>query len=148
VITADQVEDLHPGDVVEIVRGDHPQVSVRGPLSSGPAGELWLGDLNVAIASGGYDDRRTHWAKHPASRLTVIARIPRPIYVNYNRTAPVPGDVVRDADDPDNPKVWMSALDAEGDQCWVDVERIAPREKMPARLRLLVDGETGLQVVE
>ena len=66
------------------------------------------------------------------------------LYVNHDRTEPVPGDVVRDADNPE----WNGWLYLRSDNGrWLDSSRGEWFEKaMPTRLRLLVDGETG-QVV-
>lgn len=145
MITREQVADLRPGDVVEVAADHWPSGSVwRGPVYEA------LGDLRVAGGLVRYDDgeplRGAEWT------LTVVSRAPRPLYVNHDRTEPVPGDVVRDADsdlDVDR-RVWL--CDPAGDW-WTGAEdtvRMAGSPTFeigfPERLWLLVDGETG-QVV-
>ena len=72
--------------------------------------------------------------------LTVVSRVPR-LYVNHDRAVPVPGDVVR-SDGVGDRRVWF--LNSLG---WQSLGGTTARyHELPARLRLLVDGETG-QVV-
>jgi hypothetical protein len=145
VITREQVADLREGDVVEVAHEDWPEGTVvRGPL--------WLMDgetLQVARIVV------RHWdGRHPFDTglsLTVISRAPRPLYVNHPRTEPVAGDVVRDADSNDPLALFIYVPDPgeAADDPWpwlcTDADWKA-RRGLPARLRLLVDGETG-QVV-
>lgn len=146
MITREDVRDLRAGDVVELRFASGS--TIRGPLESfGPrAPGLWIVDtgLTVRAPHGGpglFPD---------AATLTVISRAPRPLYVNHSRTTPVPGDVVRDADDDGNRQTWQH--DGNPDSWWQPGPYGSPqrkrllREALPHRLRLLVDGETG-QVV-
>ena len=134
-ITREQVADLQPGDVVEIteiVQG-HAYIH-RGPVladSKERPGAVNFGDYWLRNASGAPGS----WIH----TLTVISRAPRPLYVNHPRTEPVAGDVVRDADSADTVTWGFS------DTSWYDnvTADYAYRDQMPARLRLLVDGETG-----
>jgi len=134
-ITREQVADLQPGDVVEVVHEDWPTGTVvRGPL--------WLMDgetLQVARIVV------RHWdGRHPydtALTLTVVSRAPRPLYVNHPRTEPVPGDVVRDADGDAwqfyRDEWWCASPDAcdEDDPTGYPIEYYRP-------LTLLWDGQT------
>ena len=66
------------------------------------------------------------------------------VYVNSDRTEPVPGDVARD-EDADGLLILLRVASEE----WIDqygVERTYVHLSPPRRIRLLVDGETG-QVV-
>lgn len=101
---------------------------------------VYEGDRPVATFHDAADARRCVEA--------VNAEPPTPpLYVNHPRTEPVPGDVVRNADVNcgDETRTWF--LDYVGH--W-RVTRAHKTElsgcNLPARLRLLVDGETG-QVV-
>jgi hypothetical protein len=142
MITREQVADLQPGDVVEVASEEWPAGTVvRGPL--------WMQDgetLQVA---------RTvvrHWDGHEpfdtGLTLTVVSRAPRPLYVDSDKTEPDPGDVVRDADDGRSLSAWLYGRSELGIMAWrgtvTGVWHL--RDILPARLRLLVDGETG-QVV-
>jgi hypothetical protein len=133
-ITREQVADLQPGDVVEMVASHWPEgTSWRGPLY-GSGGELRVAGGLVRYDNGDpMDDAR--WS------LTVVSRAPRPLYVNHPRTEPVPGDVVRE-DDPEGAATWL--MDSFG--TWQSKDSTCRPEHMEGRLRLLVDGETG-QVV-
>ena len=76
--------------------------------------------------------------------LTVVSRAPR-LYVNHERTEPVPGDVARVADDDGSESTWHF-LDGVGKE-WFDKRGYSyGLGELPDNLRLLVDGETG-QVV-
>jgi len=130
-ITREQVADLRPGDVVDLVTRERITVA-----------QVVDGEAYPYIGDGSAPELLS---------LTVISRAPRPLYVNHDRTEPVAGDVVRDADGGDG-RVWI--VDASGD-CWTPhagtvymkgatLDRLGIT--LPDRLRLLVDGETG-QVV-
>ena len=141
MITREELADLRPGDVVELTDTRYPGVVTSGPLRD-DAGELLLGAFTVRAFDG--------LPAHPRQRtLTVVSRAPRPLYVNHPRTEPVAGDVVRDADDDTgDQRTWM--LDAGGHvrtpwRCGF-IGGSYTRGDLPARLRLLVDGETGQAV--
>jgi hypothetical protein len=143
VITREQVADLQPGDVV----GYHDYYWPEGHTVTGA---LYARDEFLCLA--GQVIRFPHGEVTAGGRqggtLTVVSRAPRPLYVNSDRTEPVPGDVVRDADS-DDAMVWMfdaAATDKEAPWCPPVGDDYHDRSQMPARLRLLVDGETG-QVV-
>jgi hypothetical protein len=144
-ITREQVADLRPGDVVELRLDDWAKgAAIRGPLRSteqetlvlpipGGDGVYWVRGDNGHAFDGAH---RT---------LTVISRAPRPLYVNHHRTEPVPGDVVRDADSGHN-AVWLCGDPGDpGRLCWAQSGPPfwVSRDRLPDRLRLLVDGETG-----
>jgi hypothetical protein len=143
-ITREQVADLRPGDVVEISWGETEfsdvTRSIRGPLRRNSQGYLYVGALTVASPNGDVwgDDIRT---------LTVVSRAPRPLYVNHDRAEPVPGDVVRDADTEITKHTWVKNVDGFSNE-WLAVPGhvYVPRKQLPDRLRLLVDGETGMPV--
>jgi hypothetical protein len=142
-ITREQVADLREGDVVEYHRSDWPDgVVIRGPLHRSKSGGQWIGLATFAIR---FDDGDVNgFAFDKDTTLTVVSRAPRPLYVNHDRTEPVPGDVVRDADS-DDPATWHYLTWPGGP--WYDLRGNGkPREALPARLRLLVDGETGQAV--
>jgi hypothetical protein len=142
VIDREQVADLQPGDVVELTRDEWPAGSaVRGPLraSDGIENALYLLD-------GFFGVRNPQGEPYePNGTLTVVSRAPRPLYVNHPRTEPVQGDVVRDADS-DEPGIWVRARLDFGAPWYGSGTSARSRAELPARLRLLVDGETG-QVV-
>jgi hypothetical protein len=138
-ITREQVADLRPGDVVELRDERWPGVVTRGPVREGERGYLWLADVVVKDK-----DPSRQFAPHTAT-LTVVSRVPRPLYVNHDRTEVAKGDVVRDADEDDR-FTWFN--DGSSDNAWCSLQDMAVwgRGDMPTRLHLLVDGETG-QVV-
>jgi hypothetical protein len=124
VITREQVADLQPGDVVEVLRRDRITIAEVGNGRAYP----WLAD-----------------GSDPAwESLTVVSRAPR-LYVNHPRTEPVPGDVVRDADDENSKRTWRN--DNDGRFCWWGMgggeATFNSRAELPDHLRLLVDGQTG-----
>jgi hypothetical protein len=139
-ITREQVADLERGDVVEL-RDD------RWPEGTVVRGALYLDGGTLHVASEyirHYDGKPAFVGKHQT--LTVVSRAPRPLYVNHPRTEPVPGDYVHDEDADGIRLVLRVAGDRYPDK-WVDqygIERTY--EHLPARLRLLVDGETGTAV--
>ena len=140
MITREQVADLQPGDVVEFRAHDDPDVFTRGPVSILGDSGIRLGSHLVLLYSGGngvgeFESQGT---------LTVISRVPRALYVNHDREKPAPGDVVRNADDDTDRRIWVSdGLD--GGHLWGSLPEMEHTERsaMPKRLRLLVDGETG-----
>lgn len=130
-ITREQVADLRPGDVVELHFTDGYDVerTYRGALRES-GGLLYLAHLSLRGPDG--EPRRRD------GTLTVVSRAPR-LYVNHDREKPKSGDVVRDADDQDSPLSWNCVHGT-----WYGPDGISiSRSDMPARLRLLVDGETG-----
>jgi hypothetical protein len=145
-ITRDDVKDLRPGDVVELHRqGWANDVVVRGTLRGDSCvGELYIGDYSIFSENGNEPD----WLTFPGTTLTVVYRAPRPLYVNHDRTEPVVGDVVRDAGNETDARTWTRNVRASVSYEWHDNKAnvYVPREKLPDRLRLLVDGSTG-QVV-
>lgn len=146
MITREQVADLQPGDVVELRHRLFPEVTLRGPISaSGSRGyDLVLPPVWIRDRSGEPGEDMEMWGT-----LTVISRAPRPLYVNHPRTEPVPGDVVRDADEADSELVWwFDPNNANGRRPWTASRwpGFYSRQELPARLRLLVDGETGQAV--
>ncbi len=142
MITREQVADLQPGDVVEMTDDRFPDVVTRGPLHQ-EDGSLYLGNFRCVRWEDG---------SLPSSgercTITVVSRVPRPLYVNYPRTEPMPGDVVRDADKgPTHWPIWLRQVSRWAElNCDNSCTWRGPHE-LPARLRLLVDGETG-QVVQ
>lgn len=141
MITREQVADLREGDVVRLDCHEHPGTAITGPLHLvGRDGQLQVGTYIVCFPDGTpYDSvNRT---------LTVISRAPR-LYVNHDRAEPVAGDVVRDADS-DEPRTWTKNVNGFSHEWHANrAAHYVPRESLPARLRLLVDGETGLPPVE
>jgi hypothetical protein len=143
VITKEQVADLRKGDVVELYSGVY---TIRGPLRAHCDGSLWLHFWLIREEDGepylGHIKRRT---------LTVISRAPRSLYVNHPRAIPAVGDVVRDAENDDDARTWCYDGD-DGGVCWQRLDDGAgvfdSRSALPARLRLLVDGETGMVVTD
>lgn len=135
-----QVDDLRAGDVVEMTYDKYPGVVTRGPLRRGRERLLCLGDVPVANLDGNVVWNGFH------RTLTVVSRAPRSPYVNHPRTEPAPGDVVRDADSDDR-RTWTRNVNNFSYEWHANLANVyVPREKLPDRLRLLVDGETG-QVV-
>jgi hypothetical protein len=141
-ITREQVADLRPGDVVEY--SGHPDfrgAKIVGPLVA-EHDALLVGEYVVRRGDGGPPGYR-----NGDLTLTVVSRAPRPLYVNHDRAEPVPGDVVRDADDDSSTRVW--ACHAEPVKYllpWILLAGLSHEvetDELPVRLRLLVDGTTG-----
>jgi hypothetical protein len=134
------IDDLRPGDVVEL---RFPSgTTIRGPLVEEATGRLGIADAGWDITPRGLTGPQPYWMGR--ADLTVVSRAPRPLYVNHDRTKPVAGDVVRDADSDSDPRTWVR--NAEGfSHEWMTgrTHLYVPRENLPARLRLLVDGQTG-----
>jgi len=141
MITREQVADLREGDIVEMSWAcEGGQITIRGPLWGGRGEQLsvagyWVRESDGApVQALGPRGSRT---------LTVISRAPQPLYVNHDRSEPVPGDVVRDADS-DDANTWVRNRKGFSYE-WLNnrTHDYVPREKLPDRLRLLVDGTTG-----
>lgn len=140
-ITREQVADLREGDIVRY--SGHR--ALHGALIEGP-----LYNEYGALIVGGYTVRKEDGGVYSGDpiTLTVVSRVPRPLYINHDRIEPVPGDVVRDADDETRTRWWWftnSARDMPW-RYWDDEIVYCRRHALPVRLRLLVDGATG-QVV-
>jgi hypothetical protein len=146
-ITREQVQDLQPGDVVELRLDDwEAGQAIRGPLA---LSDVYPDVLEVRIPGG--DGR--YWVRSENGRpfdpenrsLTVISRAPRPLYVNHDRTEPVEGDIVRDCDGDawrfEQGKWWCASVDSceDDDPDAYPIDHYRP-------LTLLWDGTTG-QVV-
>jgi hypothetical protein len=140
-ITPEQVAGLRPGDVVELTDRNWPDGTIlRGPLWA-DGDELRVGDAAMIR----WPMRAWMPYQHKDRTLRVISRRPRPLYVNHDRTKPVPGDVVRDAKKHTTSSLtWGFFIDG----AWMRISTgcTADRSTMPDRLRLLVDGETGMPV--
>jgi hypothetical protein len=107
VITRADVADLREGDVVRL-KWELAGVPGVTFTATGPLAQCY-----GVLAVGGYGVRTSTGAPaRPSASLTVVSRAPRPLYVNSDRTEPVPGDVVRDADDDSNPRTWVAGHDA------------------------------------
>lgn len=136
-VSVEQVQDLREGDVVTIRNVNWPEgATVTGPLYS----QDYSNDLFIA----GHPIKTQAACGTPAEFI-LIARTPRPVYVNHPRTESAPRDVVRDADDEGNRNTWFRTHDHGWRSMWTPINRLG-RDQLPDRLRLLVDGETG-QVV-
>lgn len=144
MITREQIADLREGDVVEITSTNWgPGASMRGPLVAKEDGALDVGRIGWTTSRGFCVRRRDGepaWGNERT--LTVISRVPRPLYVNHPRTEPVPGDVVRDADG----ETWLR--DSFG--TWHSPDSTCDAEHqdtgLAQPLRLLVSGSTGTVV--
>lgn len=125
------VTELRAGDEVVIALGGHQGVTISGPLRMDSSGCcLAVGPMTVVTAGKSVlsqDDR-----------LTVTKLAPRPLYINHDRTEPVDGDVVRDADSGSR-QTWVRA------SSWATIQYgdFQPSGVLPKRLVLLVDGDTG-----
>lgn len=152
-ITREQVADLQPGDVVELICVRDWNVNVRGELRPFPMGQhprasitgivgLTLGPgLVVRRADGGV---AAMWTDANYS-LVIVSRTPRPLYVNHPRTEVKQHDVIRDGEG------VIRHCDAAGfgglptwwswnyEPGWKWTHTTCP----PQPLTLLVDGETG-----
>ena len=139
-ITEEDVADLRAGDIVRVT--GWYGATVEGPLSEGDR-TLWLAEhIRVRRADGSVGLPGLQHAT-----LTVVSRAPRALYVNSDRAEPVPGDVVRDADErtflytespfSNDKEKWVGAQPLDGGIDW------RPTGRLATPLRLLVDGETG-----
>lgn len=119
---------------------------VRGPLRNAQYGGMEIADVGWSVR--GEDGKPPPYNEGlGVTEMVVVSRAPRPLYVNHDRTEPVPGDVVRDADNQNDARTWSRNIDGFSNEWHSNrANHYVPREKLPARLRLLVDGETG-QVV-
>lgn len=138
-ITREQVADLRVGDVVELHESRWGGVTIAGPVrevsNSLCVGPLVIGYLDTEEPFEPYDPDTGRVER----TLTVISRAPRPLYVNHDRTEPVPGDVVRDADR----DLWL----LDGFKTWQGTTSTCGLEHQETGLipplTLLVDGTTG-----
>lgn len=134
-----EVADLNPGDVVELISSKDPNVVTKGPLreTGKRSGRSWLmlGSLVIRTPEGkanNYEGR--------IDRLTVISRAPQPLYVNHPRTHCASGDVAR----PPGSTYHAIYSHTYG---WWNPSGWSGWEPMPSKgLTLLVDGDTGLVV--
>jgi hypothetical protein len=124
-ITREQVAGLRLGDVVEIRDERYPAAVVRGPISRVDEEAVAFGDWT--------------FFSEEAMTLTVIERAPRPLYVNHDRTEPLPGDVIRASDG--TPSL---AFRTSGEWIWPNGTRARPGEPP---YTLLVDGYAGDVVI-
>ena len=141
-ITREDVADLRPGDILEYADPKDPSVITRGPVREVEtvAGRRWLmfGSSVIRTPSGDANDHNDR-----LSRLTLVERVPRPVYVNHIRTEPVPGDVMRE-EDPEGATTWLM----DSFQTWQSKDSTHQQSRgFQWPLTLLVDGETG-QVVQ
>lgn len=150
-ITREQAADLRPGDVVEYRRADWPVGTyLRGPLYDAAPWGLAVGGEPIRYDSGGVSG----YGEKVGTTLTVISRAPRPLYVNHDRTEPVPGDVARNPEG--HVRVCQPVVSLGGQLRWwgfnlgewgdPDKWTYCTRSIFSGDLTLLVDGETG-QVV-
>lgn len=138
-ITAAQIAELRDGDFVELRSLEHDGFVVRGFIRH--EGETKYIGPNLLCWDRG---RPASWVNE--YRLTVVERAPDPIYVNHRRGTPVRGDVVRNADDLNDSRVWMFT-EPDGPLAWVESsDHCRSRDQLPERLLLLVDGQTGWAV--
>jgi hypothetical protein len=144
MITREQVADLRPGDIVELSDASFHGAVIRGSLWNNGTEQLNVGAYIVRDPSGS-----PYASEHRT--LTVISRAPRPFYVNHDRDHPVLGDAVRDADDFTDTRWWRyDNLSPTVGWPWQlgatagVAPTYYPRESLPRRLRLLIDGTTGL----
>lgn len=124
------------GDVLRAKHSAWPEGSfIQGPVF------MFGTHLSVAgFSIDGIENLRELW--------TVEVIETKHAYVNVDRD-PVPGDIVRDADDADDTATYSPAdRRTNSDDTWWEnrTGSTLSRDELPDRLRLLVDGETG-QVV-
>lgn len=139
MITAKDVEDLAPGDVVEVVEDEYPDTITRGALHFDKFGNLTLGRAFIVRTRGG-----GVWRAERS--VTVISRAPKLFYVNHSRTLPTPGDVAAAVDGPTVNEwrpTWTWSIRGE----WVSTHTGWATVLPPGPLKLLVDGNTGQVVV-
>jgi hypothetical protein len=117
---------------------------LRGPLWRDTAASLRLRDRTISAMDGA-----PYASEHRT--LTVISRAARPFYVNHDRDHPVLGDAVRDADDFTDTRWWRyDNLSPTVGWPWQlgatagVAPTYYPRDSLPRRLQLLIDGTTGL----
>ena len=154
MITKEQVADLREGDVVELTSETWGEGTVlRGPLVRTERGGLRVGNIGVITGNGfkivlgngdiPYADVRN---------LRVISRAPRPLYLNSDRTEPVPGDVVsfkgRVSGTTYGPYLYTykEQLVTGETSRWINARNLIPSTaplRYAGELTLLVDGTTG-----
>lgn len=146
MITREQVADLQPGDVVELISVQDWNVNVRGELRRLSVDPASLSNIDALTLGPGLVVRRSDgavaamWLDGHYS-LVVVHRAPR-LYVNHPRIRPVAGDVARAADQAGTAfYVWQGS----GPFRWIWPNGHTA-EPGHSGLLLLVDGETG-QVV-
>jgi hypothetical protein len=141
------VPELYEGDVVRVRKVNWPEwVSVTGPVyypRGLPDRQPYVGGCPI----------RTMAVCGTLAEFELIEKALRPMYVNHPRTEPMPGDVVRDADDDASTRVWIYGPHGGADaRPWMGslngyVEFISiDSDRFPKRALLLVDGETGMAV--
>ena len=138
-ISREQVADLQPGDVVRLVRtnGEH-RYTYEGPVKDDGGDALAFDDWWLR-------DRRGN-APEWCESLTVVSRAPR-LYVNHDRSEPVPGDVVRDEMTGDVYVREHNTVLRPDPFWWCPVQGRSRRDDcINLPLTLLVDADTG-QVV-
>lgn len=134
-MSAQDAQDLRAGDVVVVAHSGWPEGSfIRGELYEQECGPgLYCCGFQVANSDG------TTFLPDVWAEVTVVSRAPRPLYVNHPRTEPVNGDTVADEDNGGADWTWHRVHDE-----WLRADGASfVRSELPARLRLLVDGETG-----
>ncbi len=142
MITREQVEDLRLGDVVELRSSLWAAESrARGPVYRDRDAGLVCCNVVLYPLHG--------WKPFAeGSSLTLVARAVE--YVNHDRAHMAAGDVARNADDNADTRVWYCAEPADTALQWffasADEWTWSGHEEMPARLRLLVDGDSGQAV--
>lgn len=148
MITREQVADLHPGDVVELVRNEPGMTTtIRAELRPYHDTGLILGESVLLRLPGG---------EVPALRaqfeLTVISRAPRPLYVNHDRYEPTQGDVVWFEDQRNPADSYTNLYDPSNSLRlpWLEIQTgyrygrdEAETGDPDLRLHLLIDGTTG-----
>jgi hypothetical protein len=129
-ITREQVADLRVGDVVELIFAD--MSVLRGTLREDVVRNA------IGFPEAGWtvrDSRGEPPFGAEKMELAVIERAPRPLYVNHDRTEPLPGDVIHASDG-----TLSRAFRTNGEWIWPNGTRARPGEPP---YTLLVDGETG-----
>lgn len=137
----EQLADLRAGDLVDFRRDHWPSTAfVRGPLGQSDY------DETLYILDGLYGVRQHNGSPYYIdSTVTLVERGLQPVYVNHSRTEPFSGDIVCDADAPSNHRLTYLFGDDDSypwRECMINGEWL-PRDELPKRLRLLIDGETG-----
>lgn len=141
MITREQVADLRPGDVVEI--GFDSGSVIRGPLMEDrhEAGVLRVANVDWVVRDQG--GLLGGGLQRADASLAVVSRAPEPLYVNHDRSEPVPGDVAKAADGSEpSGHTWHYLGNEEHGGNWWRFDDII-KNVQPRSLRLLVDGTTG-----
>lgn len=138
-ITREDVADLRAGDVVELQLATGS--TIRGALTD----DRFVGGLGIAGAGWLIRDSSgdpAYQLDEDATAIVVVSRAPRPLYVNHDRTEPVPGDVVREEGSPLAHTWHYLGGDDAPERWWRFDDTSIPFDKN-ASLILLVDGTTG-----